>query len=296
MVKGALVKDGEIKERFRFATPSGGPSMLLDALEKELEKRGIGDFERIGVGVPGMVNPMEGIVRFPPNLPGWEEVYLKEMLEDRLGRDVFVINDANAAVLGEWRFGAGRSCENVVMLTLGTGIGGGVIVHGRLLLGANCAGAELGHLIVDADGAPCNCGNLGCLEAYIGSIHFLKRARDFIDKWGETILFDARDLDMEIICNACKKGDELALYLMREYGRYLGYGLVTLVHIFDPEVIILGGGVCGAYEFFSPSMLEVLNTRLMKLPMRKLKIRKSELGNDAGIMGAYYLALKRGNV
>ena len=294
--KIALVDGGRIVKRESVRTPGGGPEELVGVLKSYGKSRLRGDFERIGVGVPGMVDTQRGIVRFPPNLPGWEEVYLSELLKLAFGTPVWIINDANAAVLGEWQYGAGRGSDDILLLTLGTGVGGGVITGGRLLRGANGAGAELGHIMIDAEGPRCNCGNYGCLEAYIGSVHFLKRASEYIRKWGETELYDIADLDMKDIYEAALRNDELALFLFEEYGRYLGYGLVSLIHIFDPEIVILGGGVSGAFEFFYPALQAVLAARLMTYPGRKLNIKRAELGEDAGLMGAYYLALREGDV
>lgn len=294
--KIALVDGGRIVERESVRTPEGGPEELVSVLKSHGKSRLKGGFERIGVGVPGMVDTQRGIVRFPPNLPGWEEVYLSELLKLAFGTPVWIINDANAAVLGEWQYGAGRGSDDILLLTLGTGVGGGVITGGRLLKGVNGAGAELGHIMIDAEGPRCNCGNYGCLEAYIGSVHFLKRAREYIHKWGETELYDIADLDMKDIYEAALRNDELALFLFGEYGRYLGYGLVSLIHIFDPEIVILGGGVSGAFEFFYPALQAVLAARLMTYPGRKLNIKRAELGENAGLMGAYYLALREGDV
>lgn len=245
--------------------------------------------EAVGIGAPGLVDPVSGFVRIPPNFPGWEEVNLKGELEKILQVPVYLGNDANVYALGEWKFGAGKGKTDLVVLTLGTGVGGGIISGGRLLLGANAAGAEVGHISIDANGPLCNCGNRGCVEAYIGASYFVRRAEAAVRK-RETILREMSPLSPRKIYEAALQGDEVARSLWEEFGYHLGVAVITYVHLFDPEAVILGGKIARAFEFFAPKLKETVFTRWMGFPGRKLEIKRAQLGDDAGIYGAYALA------
>ncbi len=255
------------------------------------------DTMAVGLGAPGMVDTENGIVRYPPNLPGWDEVPLASILSQKVGLPVYVGNDANLYALGEWRWGAGKGLKNLVVLTLGTGVGGGIIIDGKLLKGANFAAGEVGHVTIEMNGPFCRCGNRGCVESFLGRGYFISFALRQIEKWADmTSLSPTPELTPAEIYEAAKQGDKLSLFLWREYGRILGVAIVNYAHLIDPEVVIIGGGISNAWEFFIPSTMAEIKSRLMSFPGRKLSVKKGELGDEAGLYGAAYLAASEGQV
>jgi glucokinase len=228
-----------------------------------------------GVGVAGQVDGPRGVVRSAPNLPGWEEFPLGPSLSARLGLPVALTNDVNAAALGEQVAGAGRGFDDVVVILVGTGVGGGVVSRGRLVEGAGGYASELGHLTLVAHGRPCTCGNLGCLEAYCGGWAIAERAR-------EVGLETPLDPDVPA-----------ARALIEETGRYLGAGLVGIIHAFNPRRVILGGGVIEGL----PELVEIATAEIREhtIPVFQegLEIVPPALGRDAGTLGAAHLARMR---
>jgi glucokinase len=232
----------------------------------------------LGIGVPGFLNHDTGVVLASPNFPGWENYPIARALGRRIPYRVYLENDANCAALGEqWR-GAGHGHRNVVCLTLGTGVGGGVIVDGNLLRGGRGAGAEVGHIVVDPRGPLCGCGGHGCLES-LASGTALKRKTG---RSGEELALRAR------------RREPAALKAFREMGRYLGMGLASLCFLFDPDVIILGGKLSLAFRFFGPSLRKEMRQRLAKHPSKAVFIRPALCGDDAGLLGAARVALNAG--
>lgn len=241
----------------------------------------------IGIGVPGMVDE-EGTIHHPPNLPKFHGFPLKQAIEQRVHVPVYVENDANLIALGEWKFGAARGSRHAVVLTLGTGIGTGFICDGRLVRGYQGRGSEGGHIILDPNGPPCYCGNRGCLESFLGTVHFIPRARTAL-KQQDPHLPDLEQLDAERLYRLARSGHPVARSLWKEYGYWLGIGIVNFVHLFGPEVVVLGGGVAGAFEAFAPTLLETLKTHVMGYAERNLRVVRAELGMKAGVMGAWAL-------
>ena len=231
----------------------------------------------IGVGLPGPMDAAARVARVCINLPGWEEVPLAEWLEARLQRRVTLANDGNCAVVGEaWR-GAARGCSDVVLLTLGTGVGGGVLLGGRLFTGHNGAAAEPGLIGVVPDGPACNSGNRGSLEQY-ASIAALRRLCDR----------DPRELSA-----AASAGDAEARAVWERYGTQLGVGIASLVYVFTPQRVLLGGGLAGAAEHFLPALRREVEQRVQSVSREGLQIEACALGNGAGRLGAARLALQR---
>ena len=231
----------------------------------------------IGVGLPGPMDAAARVARVCINLPGWEEVPLAEWLEARLQRRVTLANDGNCAVVGEaWR-GAARGCSDVVLLTLGTGVGGGVLLGGRLFTGHNGAAAEPGLIGVVPDGPACNSGNRGSLEQY-ASIAALRRLCDR----------DPRELSA-----AASAGDAEARSVWERYGTQLGVGIASLVYVFTPQRVLIGGGLAGAAEHFLPALRREVEQRVQAVSREGLQIEACALGNGAGRLGAARLALQR---
>lgn len=240
--------------------------------------------EGISIGIAGLVNSDNGEVLFSPNLPFLNGLNLKEHLSDLA--KVYIDNDANVYALGEWWFGAGERKDNVVVVTLGTGVGGGIIANGKLLRGANYYAGEVGHLIVNFGGQLCRCGQRGCWESYVGGDYFPVFSTYFLRKMGQ----ESKNLTIKDLFVKAVNGDKISLSLFNEYGRYLAYGLVNIIHLLDPNIIVFGGGIANSFDFFKDAMMEELRKRVMGFESRNIEIRKGLLGKHAGILGGYVLA------
>lgn len=244
-----------------------------------------------GFAAPGPLDPRTGVILTPPNLPGWHEVPLKALLEERLQIPVFVGNDANLAALGEQRFGAGRGMENLIYLTVSTGIGAGVIADGRLLLGRDGLAGEAGHMSL-AEGPRCNCGNYGCLETLSSGTAIARMARERMEAGERSSIarFAGGETTAEAVEAAARAGDVLAQSVMATAARYLGIGVVNLMHLFNPQAVIIGGGVSQAGELIFGPVRRIIAERAMP-NFRKTEIIPAALGDDVGLYGAAALAL-----
>lgn len=239
----------------------------------------------IGVGSAGQIDPVTGICLFAnENLPGWTGMPIKSRLEAATGLPVFVGNDANVAALGEQQYGAGVGVANMVCVTLGTGVGGGIISDGRMVTGHRGVAGELGHIIVQADGAPCPCGLRGCLEAYASATAIVRRTQEALVAHPQSALHAAVPLTAKVVFAAASTGDALAGQIVAETARYLAVGLASILNVLDPELILIGGGVSLAGEPF----LEQVRAHLEAWPMTRGRTRLAlcRLDDDAGVVGA----------
>lgn len=279
----------------------GGPAEVIGQIET-LITNVIGDTDRsqiigVGVGTPGPLDPFEGIVLEAPNLAGWINVPLKAEISARTGFPVIVGNDANVAALGEWRFGSGRGCKDFVYVTISTGIGGGVIAHGMLLLGRKGIAGEVGHMTIQTDGPLCGCGNIGCWEAVASGTALARYAAVALQPAGihgrHSIIREIANgeaVEGHHIAIAAEQGDELALTLMQREGEMIGVGLVNLLHMYAPERIALGGGVTKSFALLEPHMRRIVAERAMP-PYRDTPIDLATLGDKVGVLGAAALML-----
>ena len=256
-----------------------------------------GDPVRIGVGVPGICNPEKGIVTFAANL-GWVNVKLRRELAKLLPypADVFIENDANAAAYGEYMRGVARGAENAVILTLGTGVGSGIILGGKLFYGENFSGGELGHQVVEIDGALCKCGRHGCLEAYASGTGLVRLTEEEMRRTPDSLLGkffrDAGRVTARTAFAAARQGDRAAERVLAEYIKYLACGVINVMTIFQPGVIAIGGGVGNEGENLIKRLETELETRyglFLGGGSGSTKITSCTLGNDAGIIGAAML-------
>ena len=260
----------------------------------------------VGLGSPGLIIAETGVVHFSPNFPGWSDIPLVTYVNAELARlqplkkykPILrgMDNDVNAMTLGELHHGAGVGYDNLVALTLGTGVGGGVVINGAVYHGSQNTAGELGHTVVEPNGRYCGCGNQGCLEAYAGAKNIVERIQEKIITGRGTTLASATNagtpLTPRMIAEAAQAGDELAIEIFAETGRYIGIALTSIAHILNPQIAIIGGGIAEAGEklLFEPIRAE-LSKRAMDIPAQ-MKIVKAHLGNDAGIVGAAMLALE----
>lgn len=251
----------------------------------------------VGIGSPGIIRMERGIIVTSPNFPGWKNVPLRSLIENSVHLLVSLDNDANAAAFGEkWR-GAGQKVKSLVCMTLGTGIGGGIILDGNVWHGAWGMAGEVGHITVNPEGQRCNCGNYGCLEAYSSATGMVKSAIKAIEEGKRTALRrlsggDSGKITGKMIYDAAAGGDRLSIHVFREAGRYLGIAMANLIHILNPEMIVLTGGVTEAWDLFIPAAREELEKRTYHLSAGKTKILRGKLPGTAGVVGAAGLAWK----
>jgi glucokinase len=266
--------------------------VILDTMNETGAKRK--DFIGIGVGAPGPLDREKGIVVVAPNL-GWRDFPLSARIDSRLGLPVVLDNDANCATVGEWWLGAARGGTNVVGVTIGTGIGGGLIIEGKLYHGSSDVAGEIGHTTIDVNGRLCKCGNYGCLEAYASGPAIATRAREALVREDAASIMPSmvdgqlERITAETVYDAAKKGDGLANELVRDTARYLGAGIATLLNVINPDVVVVAGGVTRAGEtLFAPLRTEV-RRRAFKAAVDAARIVPAELPGNAGVVGAVYV-------
>jgi glucokinase len=246
---------------------------------------------RIGVGCAGPVDVRAGKVFNPPNLPGWNEVALIERIQTDLGLPAVLENDANAAGLGEFRYGAGRGARSLVYLTVSTGIGGGIVLDGRVWHGFQDAAGEIGHITVMADGPLCGCGNRGCLEAVASGTSIARRAREALAAGRQSRLGTVQGITAAHVTVLAQEGDALAVELWAETIRYLGIGVAAAINFLAPERVVLGGGVTRVGDFLFGPLRDEVRRRVKLVPIESIPILRAELGPDVGILGAAAVAM-----
>jgi glucokinase len=240
--------------------------------------------------VPGAVDSNKAVVLQAPNLPSLVNFGLKAALEQRLGWPVFLENDANAAAVGEMWLGAARGCSDVMSVTLGTGVGGGVILDGKLWRGSHGSAGEIGHTTVDPfSGLKCKCGNTGCLELFASATAIVRMTRESLSLFPETKL-KSDELTAEKVYKAGRDGDELALTVFKRFGMYLGIGLANIINLIDPEIIVISGGAANGWDLFASEMYRQVEERAFRTAAQQVKIARSECGDNAGLLGAARLA------
>ena len=294
---GLLEEEGKIVDKWEITTDTSeeGKAILPNvaaSIENKMKEHGLTkeDIIGVGAGVPAPVTA-EGIVNGSANL-GWTYKEVKKELEELTGMKACIGNDANVAALGEMWKGGGAGEMNVIMVTLGTGVGGGVIINGKVLVGANGAGGEIGHLCVNYEEKDkCGCGNCGCLEQYASATGIVRLAKKKLGQELRPTILTKEDVTAKDVFDAVKAGDETAKEIAVEFGRYLGYALANLAAVLDPAVIVIGGGVSKAGEVLIPYIREPFMERAF-FANRNVKFALATLGNDAGICGAAKLVLE----
>ncbi len=270
---------------------------IKGAIYEVMESAERGQVQGIGVAAPGPLDPWKGVIIEAPNLPGWENVPLKDIMEEEFSLPVVVGNDANSAAWAEQRFGAGQGVADLIYITVSTGIGGGIIVDNRLLLGAQGFAAEVGHQTLEAHGPRCNCGNVGCLEVLAAGPAIARCAREFIRTGIGMAIADlvGGDLDKvtaKVVNQAAQAGDPIAIELFRQAGFYIGVGIVNLLHLFNPSLIIIGGSVTKAGDLlFEPIRATVRERAMARYYWENTPIVPAALGDDVGLLGAVALVL-----
>jgi glucokinase len=250
------------------------------------------DIRGIGIGAAGMVNRQKGILLIGPNL-GLNDLAIAEPLSDHFKLPCRLGNDAEVATLGEYHFGAGRDCKNFVCIFVGTGIGAGIIHDGKPYFGASSTAGEIGHIVIQPDGRECGCGSFGCLEAHASRTAIAKTILSELQRGADSVVRDkidsARTLRSKALAQAIESGDELVTWAVTQAARYCGLGIASIINFYNPERIILGGGVIEAIDLYFDVAKEAARRRVIRPATRKLDIVKTELGDYAGIIGAALL-------
>lgn len=262
------------------AQPHGAPAQFVEAVGRAVDEllaaHRIRHSRLAGavIGAPGPVDHARGIVHTMVNVRGWREVPLGRLMTRRLGCRTLVENDVNLIALGEWRHGAGRGAEEMVCLTLGTGVGGGLILHGALYRGHGGSAGEVGHMSINPGGPRCGCGARGCLEAHIGT--------EAIRRMGEVA-------SPKQLSERAKTGDQTARRVWKDFGLLLGIGVANLINILNPDRVVIGGGVSNAWPYFSASLQQTVREQAMAAALQGVRIVRAKLGNQAGIVGSAVL-------
>lgn len=245
--------------------------------------------EWVGVGTPGIANSATGIIEYSNNL-GFCNTPMVQYLEEALGRPAFIENDANAAAYGEYVAGAAKGAKHAVCITLGTGVGGGIIIDGKIYCGSNFGGAEIGHTVIDVNGPMCSCGRKGCFEVFSSATGLIRMTKEALAAHPESAMKDEERITGRTAFNYMRAGDEIAKQVVDDYIRYLAAGITNTINIFQPDVLCIGGGVCNEGDPLLLPMKEIVKKEVYtRNSPKNTEIVIAKLGNDAGIIGAAFL-------
>jgi glucokinase len=294
---GLVTKEGEILNQTQIPTEAENPAAEMlkraaKAIQKLIQDQGGCELKATGIGTAGSVSVEKGILYEAPNMPNWKDISVGEILSNELGVPVVVDNDANAAAWGEYGYGAGRGSQYMLLVTLGTGVGGGLVLDGKPYRGAIDAGGEFGHTAIDYDGWMCSCGCKGCVEAYVGTKGILRQVREGLESHPDSLLanIDPNKMMPVDVSQAADQGDTLALRVLEQTGIYLGYGLANAVNLLNIQRIVVGGGVAKAGDRILKPAFESMKANSMRVLGGIVDLVPAQLGNSAGLVGAAWLA------
>ena len=281
---GLVDKKGLIKARLSLPTKKFIASkdqlikVVIAGCQSVIKENGLkkSQISGIGIGLPGLVNTKKGLVYSLTNIQGWKNVPLKKIIEKKLRIPTFIDNDVNVIALAEWKYGAGRRMKNMICITIGTGLGGGLIINNELYRGEGFAAGELGHIPINEKGHRCQCGGWGCLETYAGNRYLSLQARQKFNK----------NIALEEITRRANQGNKAAVDFWSKVGEHIGNGLTGVVNVLNPSCIVIGGGISKAHQHMFEVIRQTIKKRAMHIQGKMVKVFKSRLGNDAGIIGA----------
>lgn len=287
--KGKLVKSISIKTEAECG-PKNVIANIIKGVETILAKNKL-KIQGIGIGCPGVVSIKKGIVENAPNLPGWKNVKLGPIIKEKFGYKVHLENDANAAAIGELMFGAGKKFDSFVMVTLGTGVGGGIVFNKKIFRGEFGAAGEIGHISIDVNGPKCNCGSTGCIEAYAGNSYLKEQIRSELKDYPDSKVWKLIENDLSkvsprIIQAASEKKDAYAKFVIERMGKQLGAALASLSNLLDISTFIIGGGVAGFGKPLLDSVRKTISERVLLSLRSRVLVIPAKLQNEAGIKGA----------
>lgn len=297
-------RQGEMLSRDHSLTPAArGPEAVIKAMVESMSTALIraslttAQLEAISIGAPGLSNPETGVVFTSPHLPGWQDVPLRQIIEDKMGVRTLLINDANAAALGEMYFGAAKGARNFICITFGTGIGGGIVIDGNIYAGSLGTAGEIGHMTIDTNGPRCDCGNTGCWETLASGTALAREARQQIAAGAETSILAqaAGDIDKvtaEVVHAAARQGDALAKELIAQISYYIGIGLANLINIFNPELMVIGGGLSNIGDMLLEPAYRLAGERAYQAPFNCVRFARAQLGGNSGVIGAAAYAFR----
>ncbi|MFI5252237.1 MAG: ROK family protein [Bacteroidota bacterium] len=298
---GVVNRDGKILEQLVAVARSGeNPKAVVGQLvitvNELLKNRNRNFCGGIGIGCPGVVGLDSDTVSYPPNFADWRDVKVATEVRNKIPINVIVENDANVAALAEAMHGAGKDCKDFLFVIWGTGVGGGIINDHKIYRGPNGGAGEIGHASIRFDGPPCNCGNFGCIESYIGQRYLSRRTRELLVKYPDSSITNLVGGDLEkiepaVIAEAATGGDKAAKQILEEAGTLLGYALASSMNIIDLNVAVIGGGISAAPEFVYDAMRSALQSRILKPHRPHVRVLRAQLGNAAGIIGAASLLM-----
>lgn len=303
-IAAAVITDeGKVVSRDYGSTPAqAGPQVVIDNIFATIDRTisssnvVLSQLSGIGIAAAGIIDSRKGKVIFSPNLPGWHEVPLGDAVRQRFNVSTYLGNDASLAALGEWRFGIKKQVANLIYVTVSTGIGGGIICNGKLYTGVLGAAGEIGHMTIDVNGPRCNCGSVGCWETLASGTALAREAVKHIEEGDSTSIVefaggDLTRVDAKVVFEAAKQGDKLANQLIARLGYYLGVGLANLVNIFNPELILIGGGVAKMGDLLLEPAIKVVKERAFTTSATSVQIKPALLGDDSSILGAVAFVL-----
>ena len=297
---GVVDETGHIIAKSSMVTEVGVPYQeqiagMARCVQEAMNKAGLpmSELKSVGAGVPGLADQKTGMVAYCPNIH-WSNVPFRAEFQKHIDKPVFIDNDATVAGLAESVAGVSAGSDSSVFLTLGTGVGGGIVINGKVWNGAHGVGSEIGHMILEADGEPCNCGNNGCLERYCSATAIIRMAREQMDNHPDSLILsmaegDKARINAKIVFDAAREGDPTAVKVFRRYIRYLGQAIASIVNFLDPEVVVLGGGVSKAGAFLLDAVRAEVPKYVLHKTMPLARIELARLGPDAGIIGAAML-------
>ncbi|MGN0970419.1 MAG: ROK family protein [Aristaeellaceae bacterium] len=297
---GVVDETGHIIARSSMVTEVGAPYQeqiagMARCVQEAMDKAGLpmSELKSVGAGVPGLADQKTGMVVYCPNIR-WNNVPFRDEFRKHIDKPVFIDNDATVAGLAESVAGVSAGSDSSVFLTLGTGVGGGIILKGKVWNGFHGVGSEIGHMILEADGEPCTCGNYGCLERYCSATAIIRMAREQMDNHPDSLILsmaegDKAKINAKIVFDAAREGDPTAVKVFRRYIRYLGQAIANIVNFLDPEVVVLGGGVSKAGAFLLDAVRAEVPKYVLYKTMPIARIELARLGPDAGIIGAAML-------
>lgn len=303
-IAAAVVTDeGKVISRSYVSTSAqAGPQVVIDNIFATIDKTisssdvVLSQLSGIGIAAAGIIDSENGKVIFSPNLPGWHEVPLEDAVRQRFNVSTYLGNDASLAALGEWCFGVKKQIANLIYITVSTGIGGGIICNGKPYTGVLGAAGEIGHMTIDVNGPRCNCGSVGCWETLASGTALAREAVKHIKEGDSTSIVefaggDLTRVDAKVVFEAANQGDKLANQLIARLGYYLGVGLANLVNIFNPELILIGGGVAKMGDLLLEPAIKIVEERAFTTSATSVQIRPALLGDDSSILGAVAFVL-----
>jgi glucokinase len=295
----AIDNEGRILARNKRETPKTdrADEIIREIVEAAGEctesVKGEGEIVGCAIAAPATVDVINGIVLKAPNVPSLDGFRIVATLENELNIPVALENDANAAAVGESWVGASKGVANSIAVTLGTGVGGGIIINGKVLRGPDGTAGEIGHICVEPYGAPCGCGSRGCVEQYASATAIVRQAQELASQYPKSALPNKFHLTSKDVYEAGLAGDELALEVFRRQGFYLGIAIAGLLNVLNPEMVVIGGGAAAGWDLFMPHLEEQIEKRTYREPRNRAKFVRASLGDDAGIIGAAALAFEK---